>query len=297
MKKLFVVIILTFSFLFLANKYCSAEVLGVALDQTVIAFDSDPGETQEFSLVATNISPEKQAMFFEAEDLAVADENAMTLMPEGNELFGMKDWVSAKEKQWLLSPGESKKITFTLTVPEAATVGSHFTAILLRAYPEITVDNFQKTIVSPRVGVHLLVNVKGEISGKGKIAKFSAPIFLEKSVTFEAAYQNEGNIHYIPHGEISVKNLLGQETENLKFDKHFVFPGKQYSFELKWENASFWSAYRAEAFFVDGDGEHYFANRFIFGEGFFILVFGVLIILLALGRWVLKERKKVTVEV
>jgi len=292
MKKSFLFIILTFSLFFLANKYCSAEVLGVALDQTVIAFDADPGETQEFSLTATNISPETQIMLFEAEDLAVADENAVTLMPEGNEIFGMKDWVVAKEKQWLLAPGESQKISFTLNVPQSATVGSHFAAILLRAYPEATADNFQKTIVSPRVGVHLLVNVKGEISGKGKIKKFSAPIFSEKSVTFKAEYQNEGNVHYIPHGEISVKNLLGQEKENLKFEKHFVFPGKLYSFELSWNNASFWGAYRAEAFFVDGDGEPYFANRFIFGEGFFLLIFILTVGLLALGRWIWRERQK-----
>jgi hypothetical protein len=289
--------ILVFSFFILAGGNCSAEVLGIALDQTVIVFDADQGETQEFSLTATNISTEEQIMLFEVEDLAVADENEMTLMPEGNELFGMKDWVEVKEKQWLLAPGESRQLVFTLNVPLTASVGSHFSAILLRAYPLATADNFQKTIVSPRVGVHLLVNVKGEISGKGKIKKFSAPIFSEKNVTFKAEYQNEGNVHYIPHGEVSIKNLLGQEKENLQFEKHFVFPGKKFSFELNWGNASFWGAYRAEAFFVDGNGEKLLAARFIFGEGFFILVFSLLVILLALGRWVWRERKKTTVEV
>ena len=291
MKKFYFILI--FSLFFLANKNCSAEVLGIALDQTVIAFDANPGETQEFSLTATNISMEKQKMFLEVEDLAVADENAMTLMPEGNELFGMKDWIAAKETQWLLNPGESRKVSLVLNVPSSATVGSHLAAILLRAYPEATAENFQKTIVSPRVGVHLLVNVKGEVSGKGKIVKFSAPVFLEKEVTFKAEYQNEGNVHYIPHGEISVKNLFGQEKENLKFDKHFVFPGKLYSFELNWDRASFWGAYRAEAFFVDGDGEKHSAKRLVFGEGFFLLVFLGLVILLGLGRWVWRERQKV----
>lgn len=283
--------LLLWAFIFFGEN-CSAEVLGISLDQTVVAFDAYPGETQEFSLVVTNISAEKQKMLFDVEDMMIEDQNKMTLIPEANDVFGMKNWIKSQETEWVLNPEESRRISFSLFVPFAAPVGSHFSAILLRAYPEAKSEDQQKTIVSPRIGVHILVNVKGEVFGDGKIKKFSAPIFFRKKVDFQVEYQNEGNIHYIPYGGISLKNIWGQEKENLKFSKHFVFPGKQYSFELNWSGGSFWEAYRAEAFFIDGDGEQHLNRRFIFGEGFLLLIFVWVVSLMLMTRWAWKERKK-----
>jgi hypothetical protein len=266
------------------NNPGTKDLVGISVDQSVFAFDLNPGEKQSFKIKLKNTSDQKQQMSAIREDFSVSDNNATNLLDGKNEIYGMKDWISTSEKDWFLEAGENKELVFQFEVPKDASVGSHFSSVLIRSFPAITGVNFEHTLISGQVGIYVLVNVKGQVSGKGKITKFEAPIFGDKSIAFKTEFENDGSVHYIPHGEISIKNILTGRSDKVDIEKHFVFPGKKYSFDSEGSIPSVLGIYIANASFVDGDNARHSQKRIIFGKYSAFTILIIVFLMLALGR-------------
>jgi hypothetical protein len=265
--------------------------VGISVDQSVVSFDGNPGEAQTFSLNIRNIFSQSEIINLEAEDVILGDNNQEESTSIFEEAKGLKAWIKADNTSLKLAPGESRQIFLTVTIPYDAVVGSHTGAVMVRAYPEITGENFQQVIVSGRVGVYVLINVKGEVSGKGSIGYFGAPLFSGKKATIQVDYQNQGNIHYVPHGEIRTQNVITRETDTLSVDKHFVFPGKKYSFMEEWNVPSILGVYKVQAAFVDGDGQEHSNQKYVIGSLFLPMLTAVIIIIGLTIKLVLKSKK------
>lgn len=259
-------------------------MVGISIDQSVFSFDLNPGEKQNFKVKLKNTSDQRQQMSSYREDFSVSDNNATELTEGKNEIYGMKDWIGVSEEDWFLEAGENKEIDFELAVPKDASVGSHYTSVLIRSFPAITGENFEKTIISGQVGVYILANVKGHVSGKGKINRFDAPVFAGKNVTLKTEFENDGSIHYIPHGEINMRNMLTGKISKIDIEKHFVFPGKKYSFDSEGTLPSVLGIYIANASFIDGDNARHSAKRIIFGKYSAITIAVALFLAIMLGK-------------
>ncbi len=268
----------------LAQETSADEIVGISIDQSAFAFDLAQGEEKKFKVNVVNISANEQRMSAEKQDFSVADNNEITFIDGDNEAYGMRSWLEIPVDPWLLSPNETREIEFSIVVPKDAVVGSHYGAVMLRAFPEINVDNFQTTIVSGRVGIYVLINVLGEKSGAGKITKFDAPLVADKDVVFNTEFANNGTIHYIPHGEISVRNFFTRKTETVELEKHFVFPGKKYSFAAKWNVKSLFGVYVAQASFTDGDGRAHQTKKMLFGKYSFVTILGFIAVLIVITK-------------
>lgn len=244
--------------------------VSLALDQTVFSLSAKPGEERSLEINLGNLLDKKQLVSLVANDLSIEENNRLDLLVTQNSLFGMRDWISAPEQKWILEPKETKKIILTVKVPKEATVGSHYAGIFFRALPEIQGGNFQDVLVGAQIGVYVLLNVPGAVVGGGKINSFQAPVIAKAQTDLQVEFENTGNIHYIPHGEIDIKNLLSQKTQKIELEKHFVFPGKKYTFENNWQAGSVWGIYSARAYFVDGNKMGHFSRRWIFGKYSFV---------------------------
>jgi hypothetical protein len=244
--------------------------VSLALDQTVFSLSGKPGEEKSLEINISNLLDKKQLISLAINDLTLEENNRLSLLVAQNDLFGMKDWILADEQKWIFEPKETKKITLKVKVPKDATVGSHYAGIFFRALPEIQGENFQTVLVGAQIGAYVLLNVDGEVVGGGKINSFQAPVVARAQTDLKVEFENTGNIHYIPHGEIDVKNLLSQKTEKIELEKHFVFPGKKYTFENNWQAGSVWGIYSARAYFVDGNKMGHFSRRWIFGKYSFV---------------------------
>lgn len=288
MKKLIFIYISILFFLLPFLCRAEREKIGLSVDQSIFSFNLYPGEEQEFALKIKNITGEKQRIKINLKDFSVDDNNKVSLLNDRNELFGMKDWIILEnEDVWLMEGGEEKLIKFTIKVPGDASVGSHYSAVLFNILPEIDFNNFQKPIIGGEIGTYIFLNIGGEISGNGAIKDFFSPKIIEKETNFKIIFKNEGNIHYVPYGEIKIKNLLNRKNENYKLSKHFVFPGKSYTFEHKWQAPSAFGIYTAEAFFIDQAGRSLSEKRLIFGRYFIIIAILAVIsaIIILIFRW------------
>lgn len=254
--------------------------IGLSIDQTVFALSSDPGMKSEMKINVRNTSNRKQKMSISVEDFIGGDDGKIKNMTIKNEQFGMSEWVSSKENDWILESQETKEVTLFVNVPKDATVGAHYAIANIRTFPEIDGQNFQNTIVGGQIGVYILLNVNGNVSGSGNLKKFSAPIIFDENVPFQADFENTGNILYIPYGEVKIKNLITQNESIVKSEKHFVFPGKKYSFEMKWNEEDYLGIYKAQASFIDGNGKAHTQARFLFGKFVFGVPFVFMIVIL-----------------
>lgn len=287
---LFLLFIMSF---FFQKQVVLAEKVSISVDQTVFAFSASPESANEIKINVRNISNTSQKMSIAVKDFVAGDNGFIVNMTDKNEQFGMREWVLAKEQNWILEPQSNKEISLTVNVPKNATVGAHYAIANIQTSPEVDGQNFQSTIVGGQVGVYILVNVKGEISGSGDLKKFNAPVIVGKSVPFKADFENTGNILYIPHGEIKIKNILTRKNITIETEKHFVFPGTKYSFETGWNSPSILGAYNASASFVDANGVRHTQQRFFLGKLFFLvpllLISIVLIFIVAMKK--IKKRK------
>ncbi|MFZ2188268.1 MAG: hypothetical protein WAV73_01745 [Candidatus Moraniibacteriota bacterium] len=247
--------------------------VSLALDQAIFSFAAKPGEERELEINVGNLVDKKQLVSLEVNDLSIEENNRLGLIVAENSLFGMKDWLFTEDKKWIFEPKETKKITLKLKVPKDVTVGSHYAGIFFRALPEIQGENFQTVLVGAQVGSYVLLNVDGAVTGGGKINNFQVPVVAKERTDLSVEFENTGNIHYIPHGEIQVKNLLSQKTEKIEVEKHFVFPGKKYVFENNWQGGSVFGVYSAKAYFVDGNKVGHFSRRWIMGKYAFVWPF------------------------
>jgi hypothetical protein len=266
------------------NNPGAEEKVGISIDQSVFAFDLNPGEKQSFKVKLKNTSDQKQQMSVSQEDFSVSDNNITNLLDGKNEIYGMKDWVSAQEKDWFLEAGENKEIEFQLEAPRDASVGSHYTALLIRSFPAITGINFERTLISGQAGIYALANIKGQVSGKGKITKFDAPVFAGKNIALKTEFENGGSIHYVPYGEINIRNILTGRNSRIDMEKHFVFPGKKYSFDSEASVPSVFGIYVASASFVDGDKVQHNQNRIIFGKLAVLTILGIIFLIAVFGK-------------
>lgn len=290
-SKIYLHIILV-GLLFLAGaNISSADQAGISIDQSVFAFDASPGESQNFTLNIKNIASEDQEVSFEASDYSIGDNNEISFMADANEANGLKNWLSSDIPLLTLKPGEEREVSFSLKIPANATPGSHYGAVLAKAKVQ-SQGEASGLQISGRVAAHVLVNVKGELNGGGKIDYFYAPVFSGKTADISVEFQNTGNVHYIPHGEITVKNLITKKAQKLVLDKHFVFPGKSYTFSVAEKIPSVLGIYSAEASFVDGEGKIQIARRYVLGK-YFPVVAGIVLIALAfIIRFIIKSRRR-----
>ena len=279
------------SFLFVSSCRAQSEKIGLSLDQSIFSFNISPGQKQEFVLNIKNIIEKEQRVSLDTQDFSVKENNKTSFLSEKNEIYGMDDWIKTDENVWILQSGEEKRIKFIIEVPKNASVGSHYSAVLFKALPVIDAENFQKPIVGGQLGTYIFVNVLGDVSGKGEIENFETPMFVEKKANFKVTFKNEGNVHYIPHGGIEIKNIFNRKSTNDILEKHFVFPGKSFSFGYDWKVPSAFGVYTAKAYFIDQDGRNLKAKKLIFGKYFPIAIAIVVSILIFLKK-IFKGKKK-----
>lgn len=268
-----------------------AERIGIAVDQTNIAFDADAEETQEFVVKVTNISDKKQNIFIDTMDYAVGDNNELLLNREFDEQNGVKDWITVEDSQIVLESNESRDVTFVFVAPATAPIGSHRGAVVFRALPEENTN----VNVQGQIAVHTLINIKGDTYASGRVNAFDIPFFpLNKPIAYIAEFENTGNIHYVPYGEVVIKNIFTKNEYIQKYDKHFVFPGKKYEFIFTEHIPSIFGIYRAQVNFVDGEGAVRSRHDYTMGYLFPAIVIGLIVGIIVLVQWLLYRKRKNT---
>ena len=260
--------------------------LGISINQAVFAFDVNPEEKHIFTLQVKNISEKDQRIKVLVNDYSVQNQNKIIFQKKEAEIYGISKWTKTEQSEFILKPGEEKKVSFTFIPTADIAIGSHHGAVLFQT---MLVENKEGVKMSGRLGAHVLINVKGAIHGEGELLSFDTPFFVNKKVSYTAEYKNKGNIHYIPHGEVILRNILTEHKEKYNFNKHFVFPNTSYLFKIEKELPSSFGFYQATAYFVDGESHIHKKSCYLMGYLFLPLVVIIGGLIFGVIKWTRKK--------
>jgi hypothetical protein len=183
----------------------------------------DPGTSQTVSLSVQNVTRTAVTLGSVVNDfVASADETG-----EPRLVLNDSELVSGNNFQTLIAPipsftlaaGASRTVSITLSVPATAASGGYYGAVRFAPVSDITDSD---VALSGSVGTIFLVTVPGNLSEKLTVASFdivhdgqTSSLFTSGPLSVETRFQNEGNIHVQPFGNIYIKDLSGKIVQQI----------------------------------------------------------------------------------
>lgn len=219
------------SFAQTANNY------DVTISPVFFDLTSDPGTTLNEKIKIRNNTTSPIPIKLSVNKLSGDLNGNLTLSKDKNDLT--LSWITFENDTVVLKPLEWTEIPLTIEVPKDAAYGYYWTIAL-------TQDNaspLAKSGVSltGAAAVPVLLDVKKPgAKMQGKVVKFvSDSNFYEyPPVKFSLSFENTGNVHVRPHGNIFIKDVLGRQVGllDVNIGQGTVLPNSVRTFDTTWND-------------------------------------------------------------
>ena len=200
-----------------------------------------PGETWSSGIKVVNTNPYDITVYTQPMNFSAdGDEGRSSfapLIPDGNALG---NWIQVQEGPIVIPQEKTTVIPFTVTIPENAPPGGHYASIFIGNRPPRNQDGNSVTVTS-NIATLLFVRVAGDIIERGLIRDFytGKAFYQRPEAEFELRFQNLGNVHLQPQGDVLITNMWGKERGsipiNQKSDFGNVLPQQDRKFTFSWE--------------------------------------------------------------
>lgn len=156
----------------------------------------------------------------------------------------LAEWIDIEKGPYTIPPEQSYQISFSIKLPDDAPPGGHFAALLVGTEPPKDSKNKLVVQTSQAVTSLFFVRVEGEVVEDARIREFStAENFVQSpEVEFSLRFENRGNVHLLPRGDIVITNMWGQVRGIIPINKktHFgnVLPNSIRDFRFTWKGDS-----------------------------------------------------------
>lgn len=136
-------------------------------------------------------------------------------------------WSQIVEPDFVLQPQTTRQVTVNFTPPIDLPPGGYYAIFFAEPLLPESFLNQSSLSIGGRLGSLLFLIGAGEIIEKGDISSYEIPEFLwNNQIEAKIRFQNLGNIHLRPTGEITVKNLLTKKSRNITVPEFTVLSGK-----------------------------------------------------------------------
>lgn len=173
----------------------------------------------------------------------------------------MSGWIILPQGAITIPRGKTADIPFTIRVPVNADPGGHYAAILVGTSPGDK-QGGSGTSISSKVTSLIFFRVPGEVIEDGDIRDFFATerMVATPDASFSLRFENKGNVHLVPQGEIIITNMWGKERGKIVINERTTFGNvlpqstRKFAFDWHGESNPFEvGRYRAVATLVYGD--------------------------------------------
>jgi hypothetical protein len=213
-----------------------------------------PGETVVQEITITNRISDGRTFILEVDDITgSADGSSAVALADGARgPYSIRDYISFPERTIKLNLGERARVPVTITVPADAEPGGLYGSVLVSTdrTPEENADG-SRTPVIARIGSLFFVTVRGDVERSGVvtgIATTDDKAWYEKGpINFGIYYENTGSVHLNPYGEISIKNMFGEEVGFVELEPWFVLPKSLRTREIAWDREFLLGRYQVTA--------------------------------------------------
>ena len=151
----------------------------------------------------------------------------------------MSGWIEIPEGNITITHSTTAEIPFTVHVPLGADPGGHYAAIIVGTVASKTEGSGSG--VSSAIGSLMFMRVPGEVVEKGEIRDFYAAheVVQSTDAKFVLRFENQGNVHLIPQGNIEITNMWGKVRGKMDINQSNTFgnvlPKSTRKFEFTWQ--------------------------------------------------------------
>jgi hypothetical protein len=202
-----------------------------------------PGQTIIQEITVTNRISDGRTFRLEVDDIKGSTDgsSAVSLADGERGPYSIRDYISFPKETFTLNLGERARIPVTITIPANAEPGGFYGSVLVSTdrTPIEADGNVSRSPVIARVGSLFFVTVKGDVE-RGGIAKSITTVgnkwwYEEGPINLGILYENTGSVHLNPYGEVSVKNMFGEEVGFIELEPWFVLPKSLRNREITWD--------------------------------------------------------------
>lgn len=203
-----------------------------------IEINVNPGETIKEVFKIRNEERQSRTYYTSVENFESQDESGTPRFSLRKE--DLATWINLPEII-TIGPGEVKEVEFTIITPKEAEPGGHFSAIFLQTSPPS--NNGGDLAISAKLGSLILLRVNGDFQQGGGVlefaTKFKKHFFTSLPIEFYYRFQNDGDDHLHPVGDVLITNSIGRTTKILPANPvdGSVLPKSIRRFETKWLTA------------------------------------------------------------
>ena len=206
---------------------------GLQISPTIVEVNGEKGKSYTVELKLTNVTASDLTFDSMVNDFSAKDETgtpSVNLDTTKPSTASIREWVNVIGS-FTLKARETRIVSTTLRIPINAEPGGHYGVIRFSGRtPELEGSGVG---TSASAGTLMLVRVAGAVDEKLDLLTFQTTLdgnptgFFEYGpITFAARFENKGNVHVKPIGQIEIRNIFGNKVDTLEVnaDKGNVLP-------------------------------------------------------------------------
>jgi hypothetical protein len=226
----------------------------------------NPGDTVTRTVYVTSRVPGSTTFNIGVEDIKGtrdADQPVVILDGETGPYSG-KTFIVPAINRVTLTFGQRITIPVTITIPLDAPPGDYDSSVLVSNEPSVggiensNAANGSLRVIS-RLGTLIFIRVNGQAKESGNLddLKIKGPskLFYDHGpLIFQILFNNDGNVHLVPYGTLTIKNMMGQVVDQLPVDAYFSLPDSLRYREITWNRTTLFGRYTATVHLERGYG-------------------------------------------
>ncbi len=162
-------------------------------------------------------------------------------IPKGdpNDPHRISGWIDVPSGILTIKRGSTVEIPFSVHVPEKADPGGHYGALLVSTNPG-EIEGGSGAGISSGITSLIFLRVPGDVIEKGSIRDFYTEdnVIETPRAHFIMRFENQGNVHIVPQGEIVITNMWGKVRGKVSINESSTFgnvlPASTRKFEFVW---------------------------------------------------------------
>ena len=278
--------------------------LSLSVTPTLFEMSASPEQVWNSSVKVINNNKTPITIYADVVNFAPQGEAGegkfLPVLKEATEGTTLAEWITIAHEPIIVEPEQSHSFPFTVTVPKNAAPGGHFAAILIGTKPPEEPGSI-KVATSQVVTSLFFVRIAGDVHEDGTVREFGVlhPFVDIPKADFEVRFENKGNVHLQPQGDIVITNMWGKERGTIPINQqtHFgnVLPKSIRKFSFSWSGEPSFSdigRYKAVLTLAYGEDSKKFATSiayfYVIPVKAGLIVLSVLILFVLFIRFIIK---------
>ena len=204
-----------------------------------------PGDLWQSNIKVVNNNPYPLTVYAEVANFQATGEvgqgKFVPILAGDTDESTLAEWIEIADVPYVIPPEQSADISFFVDVPTDAAPGGHYAAILISTQ-EPKSDSKMSVLTSQAVTSLFFMRIEGDVEELGTIREFRATDWLldVPNAEFSLRFENKGNVHLQPRGDIVITNMWGTERGKIpvNYQTHYgnVLPQSIRDFTFTWKS-------------------------------------------------------------